>query len=87
MLNGGNLAPGVSPDTITINGNLVILNGGTLTMELNGPGVGQYDKVFVSDLVDIGTHTNFVGTLGYGALPGDTFTLIDKTLRTRSSAS
>ena len=41
----------------------------------------MHDKLVVNGLVDIGTHTNFVGTLGYSTLPGGySFTLIDNNL-------
>jgi hypothetical protein len=73
---GGTISPGSSPGIITINGNLQILNGGTLTIELDGTGANQFDHLFVNGTVDLGTGTNLVATLGYAANPGDDFDLI-----------
>jgi hypothetical protein len=75
--NGGTISPGASPRVITINGNLQVQTGGTLTFELDGPFFGQYDRLVVNGLVDLGTGTNFIPTLNYAANPGDTLDLIE----------
>ncbi len=44
----GTLLPGNSPGTITIiNGNLTLAEGGTIKMEIDGTGAGQFDAVKV----------------------------------------
>jgi hypothetical protein len=72
----GHLIPGASPGTITINGNLVVQNGGMIDLELDGPGLGQFDRLIVNGEVNLGTHANFEINLNYAPGPGDSFLLI-----------
>lgn len=73
---GGTIAPGTSPGVVTINGDLQVQAGGTLTIELNGPLPGQYDRLVVNGSVDLGNGMNFVSTLNYGPSLSDAFGLI-----------
>ena len=68
---GGLLDPGLSPGTLTINGN-VSFNGGALRMEIGGADVGSYDILKViggtldltSALIEIAFIDDFLPTLG-----------------------
>jgi large repetitive protein len=73
---GGTVSPGASPGTVTINGNLQVQADGTLTMELNGPVVGQYDRLIVNGTVALGSGTNLVPTLNFAPSLSDAFVLI-----------
>jgi hypothetical protein len=50
---GGTIAPGHSPGTTQVNGNLV-LNSGTLEIEIGGNQLGQFDKLLVSGTATLG---------------------------------
>ncbi|MEQ8900066.1 MAG: VPLPA-CTERM sorting domain-containing protein [Roseovarius sp.] len=47
ILNGGTIAPGASPGTMTIEGNLEVLNG-LLEFEVGGTDAGTFDQLFVT---------------------------------------
>lgn len=51
--NGGTIAPGHSPGTTVINGDLT-LNSGTLEIEIGGTQAGQYDRVEVHGITHLG---------------------------------
>jgi len=50
---GGTVAPGASPGTTTVDGNLT-MHSGTVRMELGGTGPGEYDAVHVADTATLG---------------------------------
>jgi len=74
--NGGALAPGVSPGTLTVNGDLTMAAGSTLAVEINGTTAGtQYDQVIVNGAVDVSGAT-LSATHGYSPGSGDSYTII-----------
>ncbi|MNX34842.1 Extracellular serine protease precursor [compost metagenome] len=73
--NGGTLSPGNSPGVFTVNGNLQMNSGSTLTVEINGVTAGtDYDQVIVNGTVSLAG--NLVASHGYSAGQGDTYTII-----------
>jgi len=76
-LEGGILAPGNSPDTLTIDGDL-ILDSGTLLIEVYGPGAGEFDRVVTSGDIVFGDGTIVFSFLD-GFLPqaGDAIDFLD----------
>jgi hypothetical protein len=78
-INGGTIAPGDSPGTLTINGNLDFQNG-TLLTEIGGTGTGQFDLLSI-----IGKGSFLAGVLDFsfinGFLPslGDSWTFLTAT--------
>ena len=74
--NGGTLSPGSSPGTLTINGDLAMVAGSTLVVEINGTTAGiDYDQIIVNGTVDVSSATLSV-THGYTPGSGDTYTFI-----------
>jgi fibronectin-binding autotransporter adhesin len=74
--NGGTLSPGVSPGTLTVNGDLTMAVGSTLAVEINGTTAGtQYDQVIVNGAVDVSGAT-LSATHGYSPGSGDSYTII-----------
>jgi fibronectin-binding autotransporter adhesin len=74
--NGGTLSPGVSPGTLTVNGDLSMAAGSTLAVEINGTTAGtQYDQVIVNGAVDVSGAT-LSATHGYSPGSGDSYTII-----------
>jgi fibronectin-binding autotransporter adhesin len=74
--NGGTLSPGVSPGTLTVNGDLTMAAGSTLAVEINGTTAGtQHDQVIVNGAVDVSGAT-LSATHGYSPGSGDSYTLI-----------
>jgi hypothetical protein len=62
---GATVAPGASPGILTINNNLTLQSGSTLSIELNGPTPGTgYDQVVVNGTVDV-TGSTLAATLGF----------------------
>jgi T5SS/PEP-CTERM-associated repeat protein len=53
VVEGGLLAPGSSPGTMTIGGDLTLTAGGVLEMEVNGAGLGEYDILNVGGALDL----------------------------------
>lgn len=78
-VDGGTLAPGLSPGLLTINGDLSIGSGGTLDMEVGGYGRGNEFDAINAFTVTLGGMLNVaLIDLNNGFLPtaGDTFDLI-----------
>lgn len=77
VTDGGTLAPGNSPGTIST-GTLVLMPGANFNVEVEGVGAGQYDRVNVTGTVTLGgANLNLIDVFaGAGAL-GNTLTLID----------
>ncbi|MDO9105950.1 MAG: autotransporter-associated beta strand repeat-containing protein [Methylovulum sp.] len=75
--NGGTLAPGVSgAGTLTVNGNLAIDSGGTLSQDINGTTAGTgYDQIQVIGTVNI-TGASLSALTGFTPNVGDSFVLI-----------
>lgn len=68
---GGALAPGQSPGTLTIDGNLT-MEGGLIRIEIAGTGLGQYDVLNVLGMADIdGATVEFVFVDGFAPTTGD----------------
>ena len=75
-VNSGSLAPGNSPGTIIVNGNLVLANPATFDVEINGTTAGtEYDQVVVNGTVSLGNAVLNV-TEGFDPTEGDEFILI-----------
>jgi autotransporter-associated beta strand protein len=81
----GTLAPGNSPGVITFRGNLTMVTGSILSMQLNGPAAGSgYDQVVVASpntttpaTVALGAGTsNLAVSLGFAPSAGSKFWLI-----------
>jgi uncharacterized repeat protein (TIGR01451 family) len=72
---GGNLNPGTSPGSITVNGNYTQSGGGTINIDLNGTNPGtQYDQLVVSGIATLGGTLN--ATLGYAPGGTDSFDVV-----------
>ncbi|HEV8269456.1 MAG TPA: hypothetical protein VGR00_14520, partial [Thermoanaerobaculia bacterium] len=75
----GSILPGASPGTLST-GNLTFAAQGDYFVELNGPTPGScgacYDQLAVSGIVDLGGSTLHVAYNGFGATPGQTFTIV-----------
>jgi len=78
VTNAGTLAPGNSPGTLTIYGDLD--STGVLEFEINGTGAGQFDRLVVSGEAGVGGTVKLV--LGYSPALGDSFDLLDWGSRT-----
>jgi hypothetical protein len=80
MVGSGTLAPGASPGTITVAGNLGLSPASVLSIELGGLGQGiGYDYVLVQGTANLGGTLN-VGTIG-GYVPpaGSSYTFMQFT--------
>jgi hypothetical protein len=72
----GTVSPGTSPGRLTISGNLALLPGGALVVELNGTSAGtQYDQLRVTGTVLLGGALNL--SVDHAPAVGDTFTILD----------
>lgn len=78
---GGFLAPGNSPGNLTVSNSVTILDGGTVSMEVNGPVVGtEYDRVTMTGAGSVFslTGTNDLAlTRGYTPAVNALFFLLD----------
>ena len=73
---GGTLAPGSSPGILTV-ANLVLEEGSTTAMEINGPGVGtQYDQIVVNDTATLNGGTLQLTFAEEEPVNGRSYTLI-----------
>jgi hypothetical protein len=73
VLDGGTLAPGASPGTLNILGDLTVLDG-ILKIEIGGTGPGQYDVLNVSGMTMIaGGTVLFEFVDGFAPTAGQTF--------------
>lgn len=77
----GSLAPGNSPGNLTVNNNVTITSGGTLSMELNGATSGSgYDRVTMtggSSTFSLTGTNNLELSLGYSPAVNALFFLVD----------
>jgi len=79
VLDGGTLAPGTSPGTLTINNNLILNNASNLNYELDTPGtvgMGVNDLVQVNGDLTLDGILNIADAGGFGA---GTYQLFDYT--------
>jgi hypothetical protein len=75
--NGGTIAPGSSPGSLTIDGNYT-QTGGVLDFEIQNTNPGFFDQLFVTGNATItGSTFNISLWPGYNIKNNDTFTLID----------
>lgn len=83
---GGSVAPGLSPGTLTINGDLV-MNGGIIHIEVAGLGAGQFDLLNVLGNVQLST-TMIQFEFIDGFLPdaGDSFDFLSATGTVQTAA-
>lgn len=81
VTNDGNLNPGTSPGTITINNAYTQTANGVLNIDLNGTTAGtQYDQLIVNGTVTLAGTLNAI--LGYTPTNGDTYNVLSFTSRT-----
>ncbi|HYO23643.1 MAG TPA: hypothetical protein VEQ85_01715, partial [Lacipirellulaceae bacterium] len=73
---GSTIAPGASPGTTQVQGNLT-LESGTLQIELAGAGPGQFDKLVVSGTLTAGGLFDVDLLNGYSPGAGATFDVLD----------
>ncbi len=76
VFSAGNVGPGNSPGTLTINGNYTQTSGGAFTAELGGSFAGQYDQLNVSGNASLAGLLNVVLVNGFLVNIGDSFVLI-----------
>jgi len=69
----GRLAPGNSPGTLTVDGDLE--STGVLEFEINGTAADRFDRLLVSGEADLGGSLRII--LGYTPAAGDRFDLMD----------
>lgn len=85
--NAGFIAPGASPGTITIMGNLTLASNTTVNLDANGTGPGQYDVINVTGNIDFGGATASVGfSGGFAPAVGNIFPFITYGSNTGSTA-
>ena len=70
------VAPGHSPGTLNVAGNLNIGSGGTLNMEAAGTGAGQYDQIKVGGDAALNGAINLTFINGYAPASGDSYRLV-----------
>lgn len=70
VVSGGHLAPGDSPGTLTINGNLLLASGSILDYEFGEAGVAGGA---LNDLVNVGGDLRLDGTINVSETPGGSF--------------
>uniref|UniRef100_UPI00292FD718 beta strand repeat-containing protein n=1 Tax=Pedobacter nyackensis TaxID=475255 RepID=UPI00292FD718 len=74
--NGGKLAPGNGPGMLTINGNLSMVSGSALEVEINGITAGSlYDQVIVNGDVNV-SGVSLLASHGYTAGDADPYILV-----------
>lgn len=74
---GGIVAPGFSPGTITINGNYTQSASGALDMEIGGLSAGtQYDQMIVNGTANLAGTLNIVQYNGFSPSAGTSFQLM-----------
>ena len=77
LIDGGNLAPGHSPGSITINGNYTQTSNGTLNMEIAGTNAGtQYDQLIINGTANLAGTLNLTLLNGFFPKSGDNFQLL-----------
>jgi autotransporter-associated beta strand protein len=74
--NGGTVAPGDSPGTLTISGNFTQSATGTLLMQIAGTGAGQHDLLAVGGSASLNGTLQLVPLGGFTLQPGDKLALI-----------
>lgn len=75
---GGTIRPGVlGPGRLSFNQAFVLDAATTVECELNGAGSAQYDRIVVTNLVNLGGATLQLA-LNYAPLVGQSFTLVEK---------
>ena len=74
--NGGTLAPGNSPGTLTINGDYSQSGTGLLLQEIEGPDPSQYDRLVVSGTANLDGVMVLQSTAGYQPADGQAFDVI-----------
>jgi T5SS/PEP-CTERM-associated repeat protein len=72
---GGLLAPGMSPGSITFSNSLTLAPNSTFAVELDGHNEGQYDRIVALDTVTLSNSILSV-SLGFTPSIGDSFTII-----------
>jgi filamentous hemagglutinin family protein len=71
LTNTGTIAPGNSPGTLTIDGDLIMDAASVLDIELGGTAEGEYDRVHVTGDVTLGGTVNATLFGGYVPTTGD----------------
>ncbi len=74
----GTVAPGASPGTLSVNGNYSQGAGGTLEIEADGTGAGQFDKLAVGGSATLGGTLALKPSAGFvaAAAPGNSVQLL-----------
>ena len=75
--NGGFIAPGLSPGTLTIQGNYEQTANGRLDIEVAGTGAGQFDVLNVTGNATIGGGLRLKFIDGFAPRQGDLFEFLD----------
>jgi T5SS/PEP-CTERM-associated repeat protein len=75
LVDGGSFAPGASPGTFSIAGNVTQLAAGVLDLEIAGPASTQYDQLNVTGDLSLAGNVNIEFTDGYIPTAGSKFDL------------
>lgn len=78
LRNSGDVCPGHSPGTLTIQGDYEQAPGGTLTIELAGLGAGQFDRLVVTGQAVLGGTLAVRAIDGFQAHVGDAFVILTR---------
>ncbi|MGB0748894.1 MAG: Ig-like domain-containing protein [Magnetospiraceae bacterium] len=77
FFNNGVISPGYSPGSLFFLGNLVLLSGSSVVLEVGDPAiVSSSDLLRVSQSLTLGGSLDLSTTAGYDPTPGDVFTVI-----------
>ena len=79
ITSGGTIAPGASPGTINVVGDLTLLDGATLDMELRGTSTAEFDRILASGGLTADGILDVMLIDGFLPQMGDTFKLFDYT--------
>jgi T5SS/PEP-CTERM-associated repeat protein len=77
LTSGGTIAPGASPGTLTVTGDLALLDTATLDMELRGTSTNEFDRLLVSGAFTADGILDVMLIDGFLPKPGDQFDLFN----------
>ncbi len=73
---GGIIAPGNSPGTLTVDGNFSQSAGGTLQIEIAGRSTSQYDRLLIGGTANLDGTVQFIALDGFRPRGGDRFVFL-----------